>query len=116
MQQHSPLNSAFSRSNLPTVSTTGKIRRNHGLDAGTRDKMHKQMSFMKIQYNYERFSRLTDEISVRRQMINDLLENNESAAKDIPVPAMMNMNVFDLHAHIEQKKIETVMNESATKI
>ena len=49
-------------------------------------------------------------------MINDLLENNESAAHDVPVHAMMNMNVFDLHAHIEQKKIETVMNESATKI
>ena len=39
MQQQSPLNSAFSRSNLPTVSTEGKIRRNHGLDAGTREKM-----------------------------------------------------------------------------
>lgn len=74
------------------------------------------MKFMQIHYNYDKFSRLTDEISVRRQIINELINANAHKKSSLPVSAMMSMNIFDLHATVEQEKLDTIMNDAATKI
>ena len=71
---------------------------------------------MKMNYNYQKFSRITDETTVRRQIISDLSGHNEHLTEDIPVDAMMNMDVFDLHALIEQRKLTLRMNYAAVKI
>ena len=60
------------------------------------------MSFMRIQFSYERFSRLTDEIAIRRQLLNDVLRENPEIEEQIPLDTLMTMDLFDLHAYIEQ--------------
>lgn len=67
-------------------------------------------------YDFERQTRLNDEISMRRHIINDLMRNDLNMENDYPMSVLMNMNLFDLHTMIEQRKLETKMNTAAMTI
>lgn len=108
ISQHSPLNSSWSKSKFPAI-------RDCGLGAASRDRFKKQLSFIKIHYNYERFSRMTDEVGMRRSLVKDLQENYPQI-DDISYDNMINMDLVELSALIESRKLEMKMHVAAVRI
>ena len=52
---------------------------------------------------------------MRRQIIRDLQENYPQI-QDIPYDMMLNMDIFDLHALIEHRKLEVRMHDAAVRL
>ena len=73
------------------------------------------MSFLKIHYNYEKYARLTDEVSMRRSILTDL-KDNYPEIDDISYDLMLNLDIYDLHALIENRKLDVKMFSAAVKI
>jgi len=85
------------------------------MNAASREKFKKQISFIKIHYNYEKFSRQTEEVSTRRAIIYDILHNYPTIT-DLDYRTMMHMDIIQLHQLIERKKLNARMELSAIKI
>ena len=90
------------------------MRRDHGLNAASRDSLKKEMSFMKIHNDFNYHARVTDEVGVRRQIINDLTQYG--IEEEIPMDIIMQMDVFSLHEMVELRKLHFRMHEAASKI
>jgi hypothetical protein len=89
--------------------------RDNSINAASRAKFKKEISFIKIHYDYERYTRQTEEITTRHNMIRDLRENYPDIA-DISYDHIMGMDLIKLHQVIEYKKLESKMNASAILI
>lgn len=72
------------------------IRRDCGLNAASREQFKRELSLMKIHYNYEKFARISDEVAIRRHIIKDLLleENNHNLG--ITYDDIMSMDLLQL--------------------
>jgi hypothetical protein len=108
------------RANLsinPSQSSTVKLpaiyqMRDNSINAASRAKFKKEISFIKIHYDYERYTRQTEEITTRHNMIRELRENYPDVA-DLSFDQIMGMDLMKLHQVIEHKKLESRMNASA---
>ena len=78
--------------------------RDCGLSAASRDQFKKQVSLMKIQYNYEKYSRIAGDIAMRRQIIREVLQEQNECELDITYYEIMTLPVVQLKQLIEQKK------------
>ena len=61
-------NDPFLSQSIDSASMFPAIR-DHGLGAASREKFKKQISFIKIHYNYEKFSRQSEDLTTRRMLV-----------------------------------------------
>lgn len=71
---------------------------------------------LKIQYNYEKYSRIADDVAIRRHIIRGLLEDEKANELDITYEDIMSLSVMELREHIERKKQEKKMHDAARTI
>ena len=84
------------------------------MNAASRDSLKKEMSFMKIHNDFNYHARVTDEVGVRRQIMNDLTEYGMH--EEIPIDVIMQMDVFSLHEMVELRKLHFRMHVAASRI
>ena len=89
--------------------------RDCGLGAASREKFKKQISFIKIHYNYEKFSRQSEDLTTRRMLVQDL-QHNYPEITDIDYDTFFSMDLMNLHTLIEIKKLDARLNRCARMI
>ena len=91
---------------FPTIRDTGMF-------AASRDRFQKQIQFIKIQYNYEKYNKMSEDAVTRRAILVDLMENYPEI-EDVDYDTVLNTDLVVLHEMIEKRKIECRMEKAAT--
>lgn len=81
------------------------------MSTASRERVKKEVSFIKVHYEYEIVSRQCEEVSTRRALVRDLLDNHPEII--IGYDEMMNLELDELHQLMEQKKLDAKMNAAA---
>ena len=116
---NSPINTS-SESMFPAI-------RDGGIGAASRERFKKQISFIKIHYNYEKSSKFSEEVTQRRRIVQDLqdMDTKLKMVKDLKdncVPnvlrginydKLMKMDIIALNELVQKKIIDSKMTRSA---
>lgn len=89
--------------------------RDNSINAASRAKFKKEISFIKIHYDYERYSRQTEEITTRHNMIRDI-KLHYPDINDLSYELIMGMDILELHQLLERRKLDSKMDASALVI
>ena len=86
--------------------------RDTGLTAASRERFAKQIAFIKIHYNYDKYNKMSEDAVTRRAILVDLIENYPEI-DDLDYGQIMTMDLLELHERMERRKIECRMEKAA---
>ena len=70
------------------------------MSAASRERFHRELSYLKATLDYDVISRKNDEISARRTLIQDV-RLNFPEIRDLEYSDLMNLSLHDLHELLE---------------
>tara|TARA_B110000285_G_C15128239_1_gene621755 strand:+ start:1348 stop:1740 length:393 start_codon:yes stop_codon:yes gene_type:complete len=86
-----------------------------GMSAASRERYHRELSYLKATLDYDVISRQNDDISTRRALITDI-RRNYPEIQDLVYCDLMNMELSELHELLETKKMEVKMQAAARSL
>ena len=96
------------------VSNGFSLRRDHSMKQASREKIKKEISYLKIHSDFQKCTLETEQTRMRRSIVRNLKIHHPNI--DVTYNQLMKLNFTKLNKLIEKKKFEELMESSAIKI
>ena len=88
--------------------------RDNSLNAASRDSFNRELKFYKMNYEFDKITRQTEDASLRRFLVKDLIDTFPEV--DIDYEVIMGEDLLTLCAVIENKKVGARMDRAVRRI